>query len=122
MGAADHLGTYAEGWTKGDAGTILKAVSDDYTFDDPNAGKIAKSEFAGYLSGLKETVRSLRGGNLPDPFMTLTEVVTHEEKGVLTAWCWWAIPGTSIKGSGLIKIGAQGVRSEVITYYSKLPG
>jgi hypothetical protein len=110
MSAADHLGTYAEGWTKGDADTILKAVSDDYTFDDPNAGKIAKSEFAGYLSGMKETVRSLRGGNLPDPFMALTEVVTHEEEGVLTA------------GSGLIKINAQGVRSEVITYYSKLPG
>jgi hypothetical protein len=54
--------------------------------------------------------------------MALTEVVTHEEEGVLTAWCWWAIPGTSIKGSGLIKINAQGVRSEVITYYSKLPG
>ncbi len=33
MSAADHLGTYAEGWTKGDADTILKAVSDDYTFD-----------------------------------------------------------------------------------------
>ena len=122
MSVADHLGTYAEGWTKGDADTILRAVSDDYTFDDPNAGKIAKSELAGYLSGMKETVRSLRGGNLPDPFMALTEVVTHEEEGVLTAWCWWAIPGTSMKGSGLIKIGAQGVRSEVITYYSKLPG
>jgi hypothetical protein len=98
MSAADHLGTYAEGWTKGDANTILKAVSDDYTFDDPNAGKIAKSKFAEYVSGVKETVRSLRGGNL------------------------WSIPGTDIKGSGLIKVGADGVRSEVITYYAKLPG
>jgi len=122
MSAADHLGTYAEGWTKGDANTILKAVSDDYTFDDPNAGKIAKSEFAEYLSGMKETVRSLRRGNLPDPFMELSEVVTQENEGGITAWCWWAIPGTDIKGSGLIKVGADGVRSEVITYYTKLPG
>ncbi len=122
MSAAEHLGTYAEGWTKGDRDTILKAVSDDFTFDDPNAGRIAKGEFAEYLSGMKEIVRSLRGGNLPDPFMELSEVVTQENEGVLTAWCWWAVPGTEVKGSGLIKVGDDGVRSEVITYYTKLPG
>ncbi len=121
MSAADHLGTYAEGWAKGDRDTILKAVSDDFTFDDPNAGRIAKGEFAEYLSAMKEIVRSLRGGNLPDPFMELSEVVTQENEGVLTAWCWWAVPGTEVKGSGLIKVGADGVRSEVITYYTKLP-
>ena len=119
MSAADLLGTYAEGWTKGDANTILKAVTDDYTFDDPNAGKIAKSKFAEYLSGVKETGRSLRGGNLSDLFIEFSEIVTQENQGVMTAWCWWAIPGTDLKGSGLIKIGAEGVRSEVITYYAK---
>jgi len=122
MSAADHLGTYTEGWTKGDVNTILKAVSEGYTFDDPNAGKVAKSKFGEYVSGMKETVRSLRGGNLPDPFMELSEVVTQEKEGEITAWCWWSIPGTDIKGSGLIKVGADGVRSEVITYYTKLPG
>ncbi len=118
MSAADYLGTYAEGWTKGDASTILKAVSDDYTFDDPNAGKIGKSHFAEYLSKLKDGVRSARG-SLPDPFMELSEVVTQESDGVLTAWCWWEVPGTPVRGSGLIKVGANGVRSEVITYYAK---
>jgi hypothetical protein len=122
MSAADHLGAYAEGWSKGDAETILKAVSDGFIFDDPNAGKISKSKFAEYMSGMKETVRALRGGNLPDPFMELTEVVTQEEEGVLTAWCWWAVPGTELRGSGLIKIGAEGVNSEIITYYTNLPG
>lgn len=122
MNANDHLGVYAEGWIKGDAETILRAVTDDYTFDDPNAGKILRGELADYLSGMKESLRSLCGGSLPDPFMELTEVVTQEAEGVLTAWCWWAVPGTDIKGSGLIKAGAEGVRSEVITYYTKLPG
>jgi len=61
MSAADHLGTYAEGWTKGDTDTILKAVSEDYTFDDPNAGKIAKSKFAEYLSGMKKRPCDLFG-------------------------------------------------------------
>ena len=122
MSTSEHLGTYAEGWTKGDADTILKAVTDSYTFDDPNTGVISKNEFANYLSGLKETVSSLCGGTLPEPFMELSEVMTDEKEGVLTAWCWWAIPGTEIKGSGLIKVGTKGVRSEIITYYTKLPG
>ena len=122
MGAAEHLGVYAEGWTNGDADTILRATSEGYTFDDPNSGVIPKKEFAKYLAGLRETAKSLRGGGLSKPFMELSEVVTQENQGVITAWCWWAIPGTNIKGSGLIKVGADGVRSEVITYYSKLPG
>ena len=121
MGAAEHLGVYAEGWTQGNADTILKVTSENYTFDDPNSGVIRKAEFARYLAALKDKVKSLRGGSLPTPFMELSEVVTAENQGAITAWCWWAIPGTDIKGSGLIKIAADGVRSEVITYYSKLP-
>jgi hypothetical protein len=121
MSASEHLGTYAEGWTKGDAGLILKAVADNYTLDDPNAGAISKNEFANYLEGMKESVTSLREGTLPEPFMELSEVVTEEKEGALTAWCWWAIPGTQIKGSGLIKVGSEGVQSEVLTYYTKLP-
>lgn len=121
MSASEHLGTYAEGWTKGDAGLILKAVADNYTLDDPNAGAISKNEFANYLEGMKESVTSLREGTLPEPFMELSEVVTEEKEGVLTAWCWWAVPGTQIKGSGLIKVGPDGVQSEVLTYYTKLP-
>lgn len=121
MSAADHLGTYAEGWTKGDTELILSALSDDFTLDDPNGGKIQKSEFADYLAGMKETVRSLCDGTLSETFMELTEVITHEEEGLLTAWCWWAIPGTEIQGSGLIKVDSSGVKSEVLTYYTKLP-
>lgn len=118
---SDHLGTYAEGWTKGDAELILKGAADNFTFNDPNAGVIPKNEFASYLAGVKEVVASLRGGTLPEPFMELSEVVTEEKENVTTAWCWWAIPGTDIKGSGLIKVGSEGVQSEVITYFTKLP-
>ena len=122
MGAAEHLGTYAEGWTKGDVETILKAAAPDYTFDDPNAGVISRDAFSNYVGELKGMVASLCGGRVPDPFMELTEVVTQESGGVLTAWCWWAIPGTELKGAGLIKVDATGVRSEVITFYAKLAG
>lgn len=120
MSAAEHLGTYAEGWSKGDAGTILKAVAEDYSFDDPNSGIVSSDTFSDYLADLKAVVASLCDGKVPDPFMELSEVLTQEAEGVLTAWCWWAIPGTEIKGSGLIKADATGIRSEVITYYTKL--
>ena len=122
MSATEHLGTYAEGWTKGDADTILRSVAESYTFDDPNTGIITKDEFANYLAGLKETAKSLCEGTLPEPFMEISEVLTDEKEGTLSVWCWWAIPGTEIKGSGLIKVGEEGIRSEVITYYTKLPG
>ena len=121
MGATEHLGTYAEGWTKGDADLILKAAAESYAFDDPNTGVISKNEFSSYLAGLKETVSSLRAGAQLGTFMEISEVLTDEKDGVLTAWCWWSIMGTEIKGSGLIKVGAEGVRSEVIAYYTKLP-
>ena len=40
MSAADHLGTYAEGWTNGDADKIIGSASDWYVLDDPNEGHI----------------------------------------------------------------------------------
>ena len=121
MNAADYLGQYAEGWTTGDVKTILGAVTDNYIFDDPNAGKVAKTEFAEYLEGMKNTARSLLGGNLPQPFLAISEVVTQENEGLIDAWVWWEVPGTGIQGGGLIKVGDDGVKSEVITYYTKLP-
>ena len=50
MNATEHLGTYAEGWCKGDADTILKATTADFTFDDPNSGVVSRDAFSSYLS------------------------------------------------------------------------
>ncbi|MBL4721612.1 MAG: hypothetical protein JKY20_10835 [Alphaproteobacteria bacterium] len=120
MSAADHLGAYAEGWSNGALDTILGAVSDSFVFDDPNAGKIAKADFSQYFSGMVDLVASIRGSAFEGPFMALTEVVTKEENGVLTASCWWAVPGTDLQGSGLIKVTKDGVVSERLAYYAKL--
>ncbi len=122
MNAAEHLRAYAEGWAHGDAGRILEATAEYYTFDDPNFGVVSRQALPEYLAGLKETVAAQCGGQPPDPLMVLSEVLSHEEDGVLTASCWWSIPGTEIKGAGLIKADASGVRSEVITYYTRLGG
>ena len=120
MSAKDHLSRYADGWTKGDPEIILSSVSSDYLLDDPNEGQITKEKFPTYMGQLKEIVSSLRGAESETQFMELSEVVTQDDDDGLTAWCWWEIPGTEIKGSGLIKVGPEGVRSERLTYYTKL--
>ncbi len=121
MSAADHLGAYAEGWTNGDADKIIGSLADGFVLDDPHEGKAEKADIADYLAGMKEAVASMRGEVYLGPFMELTEVATSEDGGVLTAWCWWSIPGTALQGAGLIKVGDNGVQSEKLTYYTKLP-
>ncbi len=121
MSAADHLGAYAEGWTNGDADKLVGSLSDGYVLDDPNEGKVGKADFANYLAGMREAVASMRGEDYSGPLMELTEVTTREDGGVLTAWCWWSIPGTVLQGAGLIKVSDSGVQSEKLTFYTKLP-
>ena len=121
MNAGEKLGRYAEGWTKGDAEIILSAASETFTFDDPNAGVITRENFTEHLAGLREVVAAARGGEVGEVVRELTELLTAEADGVLSASCWYAIPGTDIQGGGLIKVGSNGVDSERITYYTKLP-
>lgn len=120
MSAADHLGKYAEGWMTGDTTTLLGSMSPDYVLDDPNGGHIPRSEFSTYFEELKRTLDGIRGGPPAANMLDLSEVVTQEEGGVLTAWCWWTFPGTAIEGSGLIKVGEEGVRSERLAFYTRL--
>jgi hypothetical protein len=121
MSKADHLGAYAEGWTTGNTDKLLSALADNYVLDDPNHGRVTKGEMAAYFDGMKAMVSELRGGKEEDQFIALSELLTGEEDGVLSAWCWWAVPGTSIAGGGLIKVSDDGVVSESLTYYTALP-
>ena len=120
MAAGDYLNQYAEGWTKGDAQIIVGSLADSYQVDDPNAGMITKQALAEYLAGMWQMVEGIRG-KTSDPLLEITEVVTQEEQGLLTAWVWWAAPDTPIQGSGLIKVGDQGVLSERLCFSTKLP-
>ncbi len=120
MATGDYLNQYAEGWTKGDAQIVAGSLAESYQLDDPNFGTITKQTFADYLSGMWQMVEGIRG-KTSDPLLELTELVTKEEQGVLTAWAWWTVPGTTIQGSALIKVGDQGVLSERLCYYTKLP-
>lgn len=120
MSKADHLAAYAEGWTTGNSDKIISSLADDYVLDDPNHGRVARDDMAAYLDGMKATVSELRGGKEEAQFLALSEILTGEEDGNLTAWCWWTVPGTSIEGGGLIKVSDDGVLSERLTYYTAL--
>ena len=56
MAADDHLNSYAEGWSKGDAALILESLDAAYELDDPNFGVVKKAAFAEYLAGFKSQV------------------------------------------------------------------
>ena len=120
MSKADHLAAYAEGWTTGSSDKVLSALADNFVLDDPNHGRVTKSEMAAYLEGMKATVDELRGGKPEAQLLALSEVLTGEADGVLSASCWWTAPGTSIEGGGLIKVSDDGVVSERLTYYTAL--
>ncbi len=59
----------------------------------------------------------IHGGQSAEQLIEVSEIVAGEEGGVLTAWCWWSVPGTELQGGGLIKVGDDGVLSERVTYY-----
>ena len=99
---------------------FLGSLADSFHLDDPNGGNISKQAFPDYLAGMWQTVEGIRD-KTSDPLLEITEVVTSEEQGEITAWVWWVVPGTPIQGSGLIKVGDTGVISERLCYYTKLP-
>ena len=120
MDKGDYLNRYAEGWTEGEVNIIVDSLDNSYQLDDPNSGMISKAAFPEYLAGFKSQVDAIRGQS-SSAFLEVSEVITQEDQGVLTAWVWWAVPGTPIQGNGLIKVGDRGVVSERLAFYTKLP-
>ena len=120
MDKSDYLNRYAEGWIKGDSGILLEALDDSYHLDDPNVGSVPKEGIPDYITGLKNQVEAIRS-EPANALLELSDIVTHEEQDILTAWAWWIDLGTPIQGSALIKVGDNGVLSERLTYYTKLP-
>ena len=119
MTAADMLGLYAKGFSEGDVDTIVQSLADQYVMDDPHSGRITRIAFVDYFNGFKEQMDAVRDRSRP--FMEFSDLITQDVEGVLTAWVWWAVPGTPVQGSGLIKVGEEGVVSERLAFYTKLP-
>jgi hypothetical protein len=99
----------------------MSVLADDYTYDDPDSKVYTRDTFTELMDGFKNTALEACDGRLPNPFVRVSEVVTDVVGGGLRAWCLWGIPGIGLRGSALVKADVLGIRSEVITYYTKLP-
>ena len=120
MSIADRIEAYLQGWIKGDSALLLAETADGYYFDDPNRGRIAKTDFEAYVDEIKAEADGFRGDRPFDNFEDLSEIVTKEQDdGTVTVWFWWEITGTPIEGASLVKVGEAGVLSETICYYGR---
>jgi hypothetical protein len=114
---SSHLDTFLEGWRKGDAAMILRAVADDFVYDDPIDGRFSKAEFAAYLEELLARDAEASGADAGEDFETITDVVRELKDGEETLWAWWKTP--TEEGASVVKAGPDGVHSEKLTYYTR---
>jgi hypothetical protein len=112
-----HLDEYKEGWRTGNAAMILRAIADDFVYDDPVDGCFTKMEFAAYLEKLFANDEASSGTS--EGFETHTEEVMQAKDGQVTAWVWFKTATT--EGATLKKAGPDGVRLERLVYYTR-PG
>ncbi len=120
MTVAERIEAYLQAWVTGDVSSLLAQFADSFLFDDPNVGRITRPGFKTYMEGIMANVERVRDGRKCENFVELSEIVSkHEDDGTATLWYWWAIAGTTIEGSSLVKIGPEGVRSEIYCYYAR---
>lgn len=109
MGRDDFAELYFHGWANGDASAIMRALADDYVFDNPRVGNITKPQFETYFQEFQKMVEAHRTGSASDTFMTFEDLVTADDGTTRTSWVWWRIPGTPLQGAGLTKTTDAGV-------------
>lgn len=119
MSGTTQLETYLEGWRLGEGNVSLTATAPGFFYDDPNTGRILRSGFVGFVEDFKSWVADMNAGQIGTPFLTYSDVVISDADGV--CWCWWQATGTDVQGAALIRFDAEGVQSEKIGYFSRLP-
>jgi len=77
-----------------------------------------RTEFGAYLKELFASDEARSGATGGEGFETITESVTQEKDGEVTAWAWWKTQ--TQEGAGLMKAGPDGVRLERLAYYTRL--
>jgi hypothetical protein len=87
-----HLDMWFEGWRRGDAEMVLGAVTDDFVYDDPIDGRMAKGEFGAYLAELLSSDDESSSETANEGFEAISDVVVQEKDGEETAWGWWKAP------------------------------
>ncbi len=115
--ALEYLNNYLEGWKQGNGEMSLESTVVNFYYDDPNSSRISRDNFVQFVEDFKAAAAELTGGEIPQPFLEYSHQVIDD--GI--AWCWWKVSGTTFEGSAVITFTDEGVRSEKIAYYTKLP-
>ncbi len=115
--ALDHLNHYLEGWRQGNGEMSKQSTVSEFYYDDPNSCRVFRKDFVKFVEEFKAAAAELLDGDLPNPFLDYTHQVV--DNGI--AWCWWKVRGTTFEGSALITFTDEGVTSEKIAYFTKLP-
>ena len=113
----EHLNNYLEGWRQGNGEQSKASTVPEFYYDDPNSCRISRDNFVRFVEEFKAAAAELSGGKTPQPFLDYS----HQLIGDGLAWCWWSVRETTLQGSALITFNDNGVTSEKIAYFSKLP-
>jgi hypothetical protein len=115
------IDTYLKGWELGDGALSLSVTADNFCYDDPNTGRIARSAFVDFVEAFKRDAVAMGGAENANPFLQYSDIVVKDDVRPATVWCWWQAIGTELQGCALIKVSEEGVLHEKIAYFSRLP-
>ena len=118
---AEIIETYLKGWELGDGELSLSVTAEDFYYDDPNTGRIQRHQFVEFVNDFKRAAVEMGGDKNANPFLEYRDIVIKDEVLPATVWCWWRACGTELQGSALVMVDEQGVLSERIAYFTKLP-
>lgn len=121
MSVRQHVETYLKGWELGDGEISLGATADNFCYEDPNTGRIERTEFVQFVEDFRRAAEAMGGEINAVPFLHYSDVVIQDDELPATVWCWWQAIGTELQGSALVKVGTEGVLHEKIAYFSRLP-
>jgi len=121
MPVSEAIKTYLKGWELGDGELSLSATAEHFHYDDPNTGRIAREDFVAFVNDFKRAAVEMGGEENSSPFLDYTDTVIKDDELPATVWCWWQARGTPLQGSAVIKVSEEGIISERIAYFSRLP-
>ena len=111
-----HRASYIDGWYTLDAEKLVSSVTNDFVFDDPALGElVTKAALAEYMISWEDKIRTLGGTGEWE----LSDIVNHDQDGVLVCWEWWKCIGSGLEGAAIVKTTDAGVLSERIVYYHR---
>lgn len=119
LDSTEYLKTYLDGWQLGDGAMSHSATAPGFFYEDPNTGHIKRDAFIGFVEDFKASVAEMTGGLIRTPFLEYTHTIISERDAI--CWCWWHAASSDLEGAALIQFGIEGVISEKIAYFTKLP-